>query len=293
MKKLLLGLLSLCLVACEAQEPKPGDGCVWKVSDADSAFYLCGTIHLLRKEDHPLPAAYDQAYEDSIRLFFELPPGDGRDAELAALMQKKGQVPEGKALSDMLPGGIWDALTQWTQKRGLSAANFNGYQPWFVALLVMTTEFQTLGADASRGVEPVFEKQALRDQKPTEGLETLDFQVGLFADLTAEQQNDLLQQTLNEVQTVEQSFADLITAWRTGDVEELYKLLSAEAEKYPVLIDLFLHQRNTRWVKQLSAELQKPGNFMVLVGAGHLGGTKGVLAGLRAQGYKIERVLKK
>jgi uncharacterized protein len=290
MKKSLLSAFAALLTSCSAQVPQPGDGCVWKVADGDSCLYLSGTIHLLRKEDHPLPPAYARAFADSARLFFELPPGPGRDAELGRLMQEKGALPEGTKLADALPVEVWEELKSWTTKRSLQVADFSSLRPWFVALLVTTTEFQALGADVGRGVEPVFEKQAKAAGKPTAGLETVDFQIGLFAELTEDQQLDLLRQTLGEVQGVEESFKDMISAWRGGDVDALYKLLSSEAEKYPVLMERFLHERNARWVEQLSAELTKPGNAMVLVGAGHLGGPKGVLAGLKARGLTVERV---
>jgi uncharacterized protein YbaP (TraB family) len=288
MKKILL--LSLLLTSCGAKEPQPGAGCVWKISDADSSLYLSGTIHLLREEDHPLPATYDQAYADSQRLLFELPPMEGKQQKLAAIMTEKGKLPAGEALSDKLPVEAWTGLSAWATKRQLSAANFNSFRPWFVALLVTTTEFQFLGAQADQGVEPIFEAKGRADGKTMHGLETVEMQVGLFANLTEAQQNDLLLQTLEEVGTVESHFTEMIRSWRNGEADALYKLLSAEAEHYPELLDLFLHQRNANWIKQLSEELAKPGNAMVLVGAGHLGGEKGVLAGLKAKGFKVERV---
>jgi uncharacterized protein len=288
--KLLLALFLLCLSSCGAEQPKPGDGCVWKVSDADSSLYLSGTIHLLRKEDHPLPAAYEVAYQDSQRLFFELAPGEGRDARLAGEMRAKGMLKDGQALSDQVPAIVWDDLTRWCQKRGMAAVTFNSMRPWFVALMITSSEFHALGADPSRGVEPAFEKKAEADGKATAGLETVEFQIDLFAKLSQEEQLDLLTQTLVEAASAEVEFNNMILAWRSGDIEMLYKLLSREADKYPRLMDIFLHSRNAAWITQLSDELGKPGNAMVLVGAGHLGGEMGVLEGLKKKGFKVERV---
>ena len=39
------------------------DTSVWKVSKADNYFYLGGTIHLLSKDDHPLPEEFAEAYK--------------------------------------------------------------------------------------------------------------------------------------------------------------------------------------------------------------------------------------
>ena len=44
---------------------------VWKVSHGDNHLYLGGTIHLLGKDDYPLPPAFEKAYQDSSKLVFE------------------------------------------------------------------------------------------------------------------------------------------------------------------------------------------------------------------------------
>jgi succinyl-diaminopimelate desuccinylase len=284
-------LIALFLLpACSKATPPVGDGCVWQVSDADSCIYVAGTIHLLRKEDHPLPAAYEKAYQASQNLVFELPPAPGRGELLAKLFSAKGSLAEGQKLADSLPPQDWQQLQDWCTGVGLSPETFDTMRPWFTALIVTTTEFQRLGAKSEYGVEPFFEKKASEDNKPTSGLETVEQQVDLFAKLSPKQEQDLLRQTMLEVKAVQSHFQSMLKSWRSGDIEALYALLTSESEKYPELIELFLHQRNADWINQLSAMLEKPQTAYVLVGAGHLGGEKGVLAGLRARGFKVERI---
>jgi acetylornithine deacetylase/succinyl-diaminopimelate desuccinylase-like protein/uncharacterized protein YbaP (TraB family) len=288
----LIPLLALLLLSsCKAQPPQPGDGCVWRISDTDSSLYIAGTIHLLRKADHPLPTAYEQAYADSQQLIFELPPEEGRDAKLARLMTEKGTLPPGELLTTDLDTQTQSTLTQWCAKHSVATATFATLRPWYGSLIITTTEFQTLGADQAHGVEPYFEAKAKKDSKATSGLETLDYQISLFTQLTPTQQRELLQQTLLEAEQVSKEFNHMIQAWRSGDTEALYQLLTTEAAQYPELIELFLHQRNTTWTQQLRTRLTQPGNTLVLVGAGHLGGEKGLLNQLKKAGYKVERIL--
>jgi uncharacterized protein YbaP (TraB family) len=260
------------------------------VSDADSCIYVAGTIHLLREEDHPLPLAYEKAYAASQELIFELPPAPDRKEKLAQQLLEKGTLATNQKLEDKIPAPNLQQVQDWCKGIGLSADSFNTMRPWLVALTVTTTEFQRLGAKQANGVEPLYEKKATADNKPTSGLETVEQQLDLFAKLSPQQEQHLLQQTLQEVKTVQQRFHSMIRSWRSGDIDALYTMLTSEAEKYPELIERFLHARNANWLDQLSTLLQKPQTTYVLVGAGHLGGKKGVLAGLSAKGYKVERV---
>lgn len=274
----------------EFDTPAAASGSVWVVESATTRLYLCGTIHLLRRTDYPLPVAYDQAYSDSSRLVFELPPGTSRDPQLAERMRAEGTYPAGQALSDQVKPAAWDALGRWASDRGLNAGVFNQYRPWFVALTVSATEYAALGAEPDRGVDQTFEKRAEKDGKPGEGLETLALQMGLFTSLTEAQQQELLEQTLAELKTLPDQFKKMITAWRGGDADTLHQMLFEEAEKYPELLDTFLTQRNLRWMKQLEGYLAGKEHVMVLVGTGHMGGKGGLIDLLRNKGYRVRKL---
>ena len=276
--------------ARDASPSAAGNGSVWVVESPTTKVYLCGTIHLLRSRDYPLPAAYDVAYADSQRLVFELPPGTAEDAGLAQKMRAAGSYPKGTALSDSVTPKCWQALTDWCAKRGQAAVNYNSYRPWFVALNVTAAEYTAVGAESDRGVDSFFEAKAKHDGKAGAGLETVDFQIGLFANLSEAAQQELLEQTLDEVKRVPEEFEKMITAWRTGDVEALHQMLFEEAKEHPELLDLFLVKRNQSWIAPLEAYLRGTEHVMVLVGTGHLGGESGVMQLLKAKGYTVRKV---
>ena len=271
-----------------AQAAAPGS--VWLVESPTTRLYLCGTIHLLRRTDHPLPKVYEQAYADSQRLVFELPPDEARDAQLAAKMQTAGSYPEGQALSDTIKEDTWKALNAWASNRGLNAGTFNTMRPWLVALMISATEYAALGAEPERGVDREFEKRSARDGKPGEGLETVDFQIGLFTALSEAQQQELLEQTLAEVKSLASQYQKMIDSWKAGDADVLHQMLFEEAEKYPDLLDRFLTQRNARWMAQLERYLAGREHVMVLVGGGHMGGEGGVIDLLRKRGYQVRKL---
>ncbi len=299
---LLACALCVCATACKREAEKSaekpdaaafvsdgaGDGSVWVV-DAPSGgrLYLCGTIHILREKDYPLAPAYEAAYMYSNKLVLELPPGAASGPELTSRMSQLGMYSADTSLEANVSKETWTAVKQWSEKRGLEASSMNRYRPWFMALLITSMEYAALGAKPDKGVDTHFEERAKKDGKPAEGLETVEFQIQLFAALSDKQQNELLEQTLGEISSVEVEFEKMIKAWKYGELEELKAMLFREAEKYPDLMNLFLTARNIAWMEPLDRMLKKGEKVMVLVGTGHFTSNTGLIELLRKRGYRV------
>ncbi len=294
----LLLCLNLLAAGCErrgqATPPAPqpaGQGCVWRVeSEQGGQLYLCGTIHILRERDYPLPAGYETAYQNSDELLLELPPGAATSGNLTLRMRELGTLPEDSRLDQWLDTADWEKVRTWAGKRGMDSAMINRFHPWFVALMMVAVEYEVLGAGAAHGVDQHFETRARSDGKPGSGLETVEEQLALFSGMTREQELDVLQQTLAELETVEKEYEAMIQAWRKGDLDQLQSMLFREASRHPELMNLFLTRRNHAWVPRLAGLLREGRKVMVLVGAGHLGGEDGVLRLLEQEGFRIYRL---
>lgn len=283
---------TLCCVslACGASGNQPdtaNPSSVWTVEKGGHRIYIAGTIHLLRKEDHPLPRVFDQAYEASTKLVFELPPGSDGNSAVATRMRELGMYKGDDELGNHIQPATMEKVKKWAAERGLAEPVVRKFRPWFLALTMAATEYQTLGADPARGVDTYFEKKAREDRKPGEGLETVEFQLGIFSNLSAQLQENLLEQTLSESETLKQDFDDLIASWRQGDSGKLQELLFRDAEKYPELLEAFLLKRNRAWVPPILKYLERGERVMILVGAGHLGGEGGVLHLLKEKGCTV------
>lgn len=298
MKRLAIAwLFGFWLTACGPEgsmEAASGDlgtearGAVWVVEGKQGGrLYLCGTIHLLRDEDYPLATVYDIAYEQSEELIMELPPGAGQSPALAQRMAELGKLPAGEQLVEKVGEKDWQRVQEWAGKRGLGQEMVAGLRPWYLSLLMVALEYQRLGASPDQGVEQVYEERAKADGKPGKGLETVEFQLQLFAGMSEEQQKQVLQQTLDEIESVEVEFERMIRFWKEGNMDELQALLMREAERYPDLMEAFLVARNRAWLPQLEAVLAEQRRAMVLVGAGHLGGVGGLLDLFKQRGYRI------
>ncbi|MDZ4403115.1 TraB/GumN family protein [Prosthecobacter sp.] len=301
--RLVLALaLIVCAVACEREEKKAdgkpdsaafvsdgaGDGSVWVVDGPNGGrLFLCGTIHILREKDYPLAPAYEAAYMYSNKLVLELPPGAASGPELTSRMSQLGLYSADTSLEANVSKETWEGVKKWTAKRGLEVSSMNRFRPWFVALLMTNVEYANLGAKAEMGVDTHFEQRAKKDGKPAEGLETVEFQIQLFASLSDKQQRELLEQTLIEVSHVAEEYEKIVRAWKQGDLAALSEMMLQEAERYADLNELFVTARNLSWMDRLEQMLKNGEKVMVLTGTLHFISDTGLIELMRKRGHRV------
>jgi uncharacterized protein YbaP (TraB family) len=97
-------------------------------------------------------------------------------------------------------------------------------------------------------------------------------------------------QTLDEVETMPKDFDELLSAWRHGNADVLYKFLFKDADKFPELMEQFLTKRNKTWLPVIEKYLKSGEHIMVLVGAGHLVGKSGLIELLKAKGCTVRQL---
>ena len=70
-------------------------------------------------------------------------------------------------------------------------------------------EYQTLGAEANRGVDTYYQQCATDDDKPGAGLESVEFQLSLFSTLEDKLQDELLLQTLSDIECMQKDYEEM------------------------------------------------------------------------------------
>lgn len=285
-----LALLSLCAACAQAEPPRP---LLWKVSDANNSLYLLGSFHLLKEEDYPLAASTGAAFADAEALVFELPPSELNAPALAEKMQKAALRVDGTTLQQSLPPETWRKLEDFGKSRGMAITGLQGYESWFVTLVVSMVEMQRLGLKPELGLDRHFSTLAVNAGKPTAGLETGEQQIALFDGMSATQQLQLVQDTLEDMDKSEDRINALHALWRAGDAEALFAQTGGEMKaKYPQLYSRLNSDRNRAWIPELRKRLDgaSQDDTLVVVGAMHLLGEDGLVAALKAKGYTVERM---
>lgn len=126
--------------------------------------------------------------------------------------------------------------------------------------------------------------------KAVKGFETMDEQLGmLMCDPIMEQVNDLMH-TVRTDGTASKQAHELANAYRTGNLEEIEKIMFApEVGMSEDAAERLLYRRNDNWIAKLKGILPTETVF-VAVGAGHLIGEHGLLEQLKKLGYTVEPV---
>src|ERR1017187_9051547 len=101
---------------------------------------------------------------------------------------------------------------------GLDPDFFSAFQPWFAAMALQQAELTQQGFDAGSGVDEQFAQRAAADHKPIIALETIDQQLGIFANLSLDEQRRFLLYMLEDTDDTAHAADAVVSAWRTGDV---------------------------------------------------------------------------
>lgn len=289
----LMASISLALMTACANS-KPSAPVIWRVSDSDNTIYLLGAFHALKADDYPLSKAVNDAYADAEFLVFEVAPEQMQSPELAIAMQTAARLPAGTTLNSQIPTSLTKQLSAWLNKNPQVSANeMDKVKPWFAALVIANTETGKSGFKDTQGVDQHFMAVAGKSRKPTRGLEQASQQIGLFDNMPLAAQIELLQEALQDPRAADKDLGQLHQAWKVGDVKKLEQLTIDEMRiKYPDMYRVVNVQRNQAWLPQLQALLDDEhiDDALVVVGTLHLLGPDGVVQGLKAKGYKVERL---
>jgi uncharacterized protein YbaP (TraB family) len=151
-------------------------------------------------------------------------------------------------------------------------------------------ELMKMGFDPQYGVDVYFFEKAKKDGKVMLFLESLDFQMKLFTELTSKEGDAFLRQTLKELEVIETLFPDMVNAWKNGDTARFGAIMAISIKDLPEIYNRFVIQRNKEWVTKIEGLMAYGGTVLVVVGAGHFVGPDNLLLLLRNKGYTIEQI---
>ncbi len=261
---------------------------VWAVSGEHNTVYLFGSVHLLPEGSFAIAGELGRAYRDSDRVCLEVDIGALTPATTLSVTLARAVDPEGRGLYELL-GPSAARVRDAADTAGIDLSQFAPFEPWFAGISVSVLALQQRGYVADHGVEQIIHEAAERDGKPGCGLETLDEQLAMLDSLTADEQEELLLQSLEEAQDIETETKHLFEAWRDGDDEPLARQLRDDFADYPELAERLIFARNARWADQVAALLKQPDDVLVVVGALHLVGDRGLPALLERRGLRVDR----
>ena len=267
------------------------DPAAWRVTGKNgSEVTLLGSMHVLRPSDYPLPPAIDALVAGADRIVMEVDLDDFDPLAQQRLVLETAMLPQGTVLKDVLDDDVYAKAEQHMGALGVDLGALERFEPWFLAITALELGMRKLGFQSERGVEQYVVGRARATGKEIVGLETIEFQMGLFDALPPEQQQALLEQTLDELEEGAAVLDEMVAAWRAGELESLSAELFDEFADYPGLYEKLVTKRNSAWVPTLEGMLGDGNHHLVVVGALHLVGPGNVIELLEKRGLEVERL---
>ena len=282
-------LLSSGLDARQNQQTITSKHCLWEIKTPTNKVFLLGSLHLFKSDAYPLAPVIDMAYRNSSKVVFETDIGAMEEPAVQARMLRMAMYPEGQNLLQHIPSDMQKALKKKLTGHGLPLEQMVRFKPWFLAITLTTLELQRLGFSPLSGIDVHYYGRARLDEKELDYFESIDYQLDLLGNMSADDQISFLGQTLKDLELAADMADDLMRYWQNGQAEELHALLFKSFEEYPEIENRLLLQRNKDWVKKIETMLGGPENAMIVVGAGHLVGPDSVIDLLRKKGYKVKQ----
>ncbi len=265
---------------------------VWRVQGSGGVVYLAGSVHVLTPSFYPLAPAFVHAFGKADRLALELNPLLSMQPDRMAVMQA-AMVASPDHVRHALGAPLRSRLAEYLATQGMPLDAVLRFQPAILSTQLSIQEMAAYGYAPQYGVDLHFAQRATQQGMPILELETIESQMQALTGMPLEAQAKLLEQTLDQMATAQEAVTDLVTSWLTGDADHLHALMQEEFQGSPIMETLgrrLIDERNIRMVAQIRTFLSEPSTTLVIVGAGHYGGSPGIVNLLRTAGFKVEQL---
>lgn len=251
---------------------------IWSNKSAQGNDYLVGTIHLGDNRFNVLPDAIKQAVDQVDIVVLELDLGALTPKQQQQLTLKYGLLPAGQTLATELSPQVYAKASQYLAGLGVNIEQFTAVKPWMLGLTMVQMAYIQQGLDANKGVDRQIYQYAKQQGKQIVGLETFAQQMQFFDHIISSNDainsDDLILDTLNELQTHAQLPQQMVSAWLKADMasfDEIYKKTVGQTKFDLQAQKVLLTDRNKNWQQQLDGML-KQDKVLVAVGTLHFVG---------------------
>jgi uncharacterized protein YbaP (TraB family) len=280
----LVSMVSAFTFRIPGKAAKPEAGFLWEISGKGLPHpsYLYGTIHAICPQDLVMNETIKAKFRNTRQLSLEI---DMDDPNMMAVMMGEAGMKDGSNLRSLLTAAEYSRLqTYFAQNLNLDLQRVETWKPM---MLVGLLEGKMIDCQP-QSYEDIFMKMAQEQGKEVIGLETIAALMATLNKIPYKNQAQMLVESLDNIKENRQQFQQLITLYKQQDLEGFQKVIkvSSEMENFK---EVLLIERNKRWIPVMEQEAKEKSTFFA-VGAGHLGGSAGVIQLLRQAGYKVEPV---
>ncbi|MDE5808580.1 MAG: TraB/GumN family protein [Muribaculaceae bacterium] len=285
-------ILSLALLAVMAFASSVSAQILWKVEKpgTDHVTYILGTHHFAPLSVLDSLANLPSALKNADKVYGELDMAAMTAPASMMAMQQALMAPADSTLDKVLTPAQLETVKAALDPMTGGQLPLEALYPMKPAAL--STQIAAMMAmqlfpdlNPMEGLDMTMQERAKALGKPVAGLETIDFQMDCLYGIPISEQAESLMKTVEDMEGEGRRAVELANAYLKHDLDAILKC-TMEEESDPEDYERLIFSRNDNWVKQLTEEMPEA-SLLVVVGAGHLPGDRGVLEQLRKAGYTV------
>ncbi len=292
-------LLPFFLLSCKTsqkqaknidKELKLENALLWKIegNGLTEPSYLFGTIHLIKSDKFFLPKGFQNAFNKSEYVIFEIDVDKMNDISEQMKLLPKILMKGDTSLKDLITADQYKQVKDYFSEKHLPLFLFEKVKPMFLTMFT-DGDFDPLSMKNGEylSYELEISKMVKEKHKKTGGLETIEFQVGVLDSIPYKYQAEMLMKSINSDRD-SSAMDNMYNLYLSQNISALHQSIeSDDLSKYEKIL---LNNRNNTWIPRMAEYMRKDPSLFA-VGAGHLGGKQGVINLLRKAGYKLIPVL--
>lgn len=269
---------------------------LYKVEKAgnDKVSYLLGTHHFAPLSVVDSIAELPDILNGVDKLMGEVVMADMQSPETMMKMQQVMMAPADSTLDKVLSPAQLDSVgAVWKEYTG-------GMIPleamYMMKPAIISTQLAALMAqkvlpqlNGMEGIDMVMQNRAIAAGKPVEAFETVDFQTDMLFNTPISEQAEGLMDIVGDIEGEQQRAIELATAYLNHNIDTILEQMLKADEDNPAATERMIYSRNDNWVRTMTGQMPSE-SMLVVVGAGHLPGPRGVIEGLRKAGYTVTAV---
>lgn len=285
-------ILTLALIVIATFASSLSAQILWKVEKPgnEHATYILGTHHFAPLSVLDSLKTLPEALKAADRLYGELDMEVMTSPESMMAMQQYLMAPSDSTLDKVLTPAQLDSVKAVLDPMTggqLPLEMLYPMKPAALSTQIAAMLSMQLFPDLNpmEGLDKTMQDKAKALGKPVEGFETMEFQMETLYGTPISEQAEGLMKTISDFDGEAARAVQLANSYLSHDLDSILKIMMEE-ESDPADYERLIFSRNDAWVKQLLEEMPSQ-SLMVVVGAGHLPGPRGVLQQLRNAGYNV------
>jgi len=287
----ILGCISLGYSQTSTPTTPQEKSLIWEIKgkNLNQSSFLYGTIHMIGKKDFFLTEGTKKSFDQAKQVAFEIDMEEMNNIMALVPLLMQSFMKNDTTLKDLLNKEEYSLVENHFQQVGMPMMLLNRIKPMFLSAMDPKAMMGEGGKEDIVSYEMEFLTMAQKQKKNVEGLETAAFQMSMFDSIPYKVQANMLVESIKAgKESGDAQFDQMVDLYKKQDIQAMQDMVDEDGETGNYS-DLLLVNRNRKWIPVMEKMMNVKPTFFA-VGAGHLGGEKGVISLLRRAGYSVEPV---